>query len=90
MAFKWISPGRKTGFWESYKSEMAAYELDKVLDLRMIPPSVESRVDGTLGAAVMWVSPVRSFKPMGGPPTPPPERADSWTGSCREPRCSTT
>jgi hypothetical protein len=78
MAFKSIKPGRQTGFWESYRSEMAAYELDKLLDLRMIPPTVEKRFKNELGAAIMWVSPVRSFKQMGGPPTPPPEHFDSW------------
>jgi hypothetical protein len=78
MAFKSIKPGRQTGFWESYKSEMAAYELDKLLDLGMIPPTVEKRVRNDLGAAVMWVSPVRSFKDMGGPPTPPAEHLGSW------------
>jgi hypothetical protein len=78
MAFKSIKPGRQTGFWESYKSEMAAYELDKLLDMQMIPPTVERRVKNDLGAAIMWVAPVRSFKQMGGPPTPPPEHLDSW------------
>jgi len=78
MAFKSIKPGLQTGYWESYRSEMAAYELDKLLDLQMIPPTVEKRVKGELGAAVMWVSPVRTFKQMGGPPTPPPEHFDSW------------
>jgi len=78
MALKTVKPGRQTGYWESYRSEMAAYELDKLLDLQMIPPTVEKRVKGELGAAVMWVSPVRSFKQMGGPPTPPPEHLDSW------------
>ena len=78
MAFKSIKPGRQTGFWESYKSEMAAYELDKLLDLQMIPPTVERRVKNDLGAAVMWVSPVKSFKQLGGPPTPPAEHFDAW------------
>jgi hypothetical protein len=78
LAFKSIKPGRQTGFWESYKSEMASYELDKLLGLEMIPPTVEKRVKNDLGAAIMWVSPVRSFKEMGGPPTPPSEHFDSW------------
>ena len=78
MALKSIKPGRQTGYWESYRSEMAAYELDKLLDLQMIPPTVEKRVKNELGAAVMWISPVKSFKEMGGPPTPPPEHIDSW------------
>ncbi len=78
IAFKSIPPGRQMGYWESYKSEMAAYELDKLLQLQMVPPTVEKRVQNTLGAAIMWVSPVRSFKQMGGLPTPPPEHVDSW------------
>jgi hypothetical protein len=78
MVLKSIKPGRQTGYWESYKSEMAAYELDKLVDLQMIPPTVEKRVKGDLGAAVMWVDSVKSFKEMGGPPTPPPAHADSW------------
>ena len=68
MAWKAIKPGRKDGYWESYKSEIAAYELDKLLGLGMIPPTVEKRVKGELGAAVMWASPTKSFKELGGVP----------------------
>jgi hypothetical protein len=78
MVLKSIKPGRQTGFWESYRSEMAAYELDKLLELQMIPPTVEKRVKSELGAAVMWIAPVQSFKQMGGPPSPPPEHAEAW------------
>src|SRR5205085_3462793 len=49
-----------------YKSEIAAYELDKRLALNMVPPVVERDIDGELGAAVMWVAPVTSVKQMGG------------------------
>lgn len=68
IAWKPIRPGRYSGYWESYKSEIAAYELDKHLGLYMTPPTVEKRVQGELGAAVMWVSPTRSFKDLGGVP----------------------
>jgi hypothetical protein len=68
FAFKAIQPGRYEGFWESYKSEIAAYELDKLLGLGMVPPTVERRVKGDMGAAVMWVSPTKSFKELGGVP----------------------
>jgi hypothetical protein len=78
MAFKKVATGRQTGIWESYKSEMAAYEIDKILDLQMVPPTVEKRVKGDLGAAVMWVGSVKSFKQMGGPPTPPAQHMESW------------
>jgi hypothetical protein len=78
MSWKAIKPGRYNGFWESYRSEIAAYELDKLLDLQMIPPTVEKRVKGELGAAVMWVKPVKSFKEMGGAPSPPPVHQARW------------
>jgi hypothetical protein len=80
-SFTWkaIRPGRYKGFWESYQSEIAAYQLDALLDLDMIPPAVERKVDGDVGAAVMWASPVKSFKQLGGVPHPPPELRDNWS-----------
>jgi hypothetical protein len=39
----------------SYKAEIAAYQLDKLLKMDMVPPSVERRLDGNLGAAQLWV-----------------------------------
>lgn len=68
FAWKAIRPARYGGYWESYKSEIAAYELDKLLGLGMIPPTVERRVKGEIGAAVLWVMPTRSFKDLGGVP----------------------
>jgi hypothetical protein len=81
MVWKPIAPGRYGGFFESYRSEIATYELDKLLGLEMVPPTVEKRVDGTLGAAVMWAAPTRSFKEMGtaGAPTPPAMYAVTFT-----------
>jgi hypothetical protein len=61
-AWKPLPPGRANGYWESYKSEIAAYELDKLLGLGMVPPAVEKRVKGDRGAAVLWVHPVRPWK----------------------------
>lgn len=78
MAWKPIRPGIYGGFWESYKSEIAAYELDKLLGLAMIPPTVEKRVKGDLGAAIMWASPTKSFKDLGGPPKAPPAHFERW------------
>src|SRR4029077_18831441 len=66
MVWKMLPPGRRQGYWESYKSEVAAYELDKLLNMQMVPPAVERRIDGELGAAVMWVEGARSVKELGG------------------------
>ena len=72
IAFKPIAPGIYGGFWESYKAEIAAYEIDKLLGLEMVPPKVEKRVEGELGAAVMWATPTKSFKEFGGTGAPKP------------------
>jgi hypothetical protein len=81
FAFKSVRPGRSEGFWESYRSEIAAYELDKLLGLDMVPPTVERRIGGLHGAAVMWCAPVKSFRDMGGPPalnTIPTRLVPAW------------
>lgn len=52
---KHLPPGRKAGFWESYKSEIAAYRLDRVLGLDMVPPTVERSVEGESGSLQLWV-----------------------------------
>ena len=62
-AWKPLAPGRYKGFWESYKSEIAAYELDKLLELNMVPPTVERTVRGERGAMVMWVNGVTAWQP---------------------------
>jgi len=66
FVWKVLPPGVRGGYWESYKSEIAAYELDKLLGLHMVPPVVERTVDGETGAAVMWIEGPRSVKQNGG------------------------
>jgi hypothetical protein len=78
LVWKTIQPGRYGGYWESYKSEIAAYELDKLLKLDMVPPTVERVFKGEHGAAVMWAAPTKNFKDLGGPPTPPLEFQGMW------------
>jgi Phosphatidylinositol 3- and 4-kinase len=66
LAWKVLPPGRRQGYWESYKSEIAAYELDRLLNMRMVPPAVERRIANETGAAVMWVVGMKSVKELGG------------------------
>ena len=54
-AFKPIKRGRQRGFWESYQAEVAAYEMDKLLGLGMVPPTVERRVNKSKGSLQFWV-----------------------------------
>lgn len=55
VVVKDLRPGRRSGYWESYQSEIAAYEMDRLLDLNMVPPTVERRVNGNLMSAQMFV-----------------------------------
>lgn len=55
VVVKNLRPSRQGGYWESYQSEIAAYEMDRLLDLNMVPPTVEKRVNGTLMSAQMFV-----------------------------------
>jgi hypothetical protein len=49
-------------FRDSWKHEVAAYELDKLLGLGMWPPTVARRIDGRPGALQLWVEGVMSEK----------------------------
>ena len=69
MYWRPMTPGFNRGFWMSYKAEIAAYELDKLLKLDMLPPTVEREVKGVRGSMVLWVENLASWKF----PEPPPE-----------------
>ena len=75
VVVKDLPPGRKGGFWESYRSEIAAYELDRMLELNMVPPTVEKRVNGILMSAQMFVERCVWLKELKG--QQPPD-VDAW------------
>jgi hypothetical protein len=64
VAWKILPPGRPAGYWESYKSEIAAYELDKLLDMGMVPVAVEKKWNHETAAAILWLSPIHPWKEM--------------------------
>ncbi len=43
------------GFRDSWKHEIAAYELDKLLGTDLVPPTVGRRIRGQKGAVQLWV-----------------------------------
>ena len=43
------------GFIENWRWEIAAYRLDKYLELNMVPPTVERRFQGNRGSCQLWV-----------------------------------
>jgi len=70
VAWKVLPPGRPSGYWESYKSEIAAYELDKLLGMGMVPVAVEKRWKGLTAAAILWLTPIHPWKEMEPKPKP--------------------
>jgi hypothetical protein len=67
MAWRSRPPGVYRGFKESYKAEIAAYEVDKLLKMDMVPPSVERQLEGNTGAAQLWVENVSAVKENASP-----------------------
>jgi len=70
VAWKVLPPGRPNGYWENYKSEIAAYELDKMLGIGMVPVAVEKKWKVETAAAILWLSPVRPWKDVQDKPKP--------------------
>jgi hypothetical protein len=71
-AFKPIQRGRQKGFWESYEAEIAAYELDKILGMNMVPPTVERVIDKQKGSLQYWVEDCKLYKELQGQAPPRP------------------
>jgi hypothetical protein len=63
---------RSSGYLESYQSRIAAYELDRLLGLDMVPPTVERTHGGEKGAAQLWVENAVYLKDLEGKPSPDP------------------
>jgi len=59
----WKNPeGLMKGFLENWKWEIAAYRLDKHLELNMVPPTVERRFRGDRGSCQLWINAKMSLK----------------------------
>ena len=62
---------------DSWKHEVAAYQLDQLLGLRLVPPTVERKVSGRRGSLQAWVD-----RPLGrfgqGPPPPDSRLAENY------------
>lgn len=53
----WKNPqGMAKGYLEGWQYEIAAYEMDKLLGVNMIPPTVEREYDGKKGSFQYWIS----------------------------------
>jgi hypothetical protein len=60
--WKPIQRGRQEWGWESYQAEVAAYELDRLLALNMVPPTVVREIDEEMGSLQLWVEGCRLYE----------------------------
>ncbi|MFC2158392.1 hypothetical protein ACFLT9_11195 [Acidobacteriota bacterium] len=76
----WKNPkGMKDGFLEGWQYEIAAYEIDKLLELNMIPPTVERKFKNKKGSLQFWVDAEMSdLDRMDDGIEIPTEYQDSW------------
>jgi len=67
---KAIDAGPMAPFLDSWKSEVAAYELDRLLEMGMVPPTVERRIEGDRRSIQLWVENTQSLKKLEGQTAP--------------------
>jgi len=69
---KHLPMGRRAGFWEAHQSEIAAYQLDRLLGLDMVPPTVERSVGSGLASVQLWVDGCKVIKDVDQSACPKP------------------
>jgi hypothetical protein len=61
----WKNPsGIKGGFLEGWKYEIAAYRMDKLLGIDMVPPTVEKEFLGAAGSGQLWIDGTSLYRDM--------------------------
>jgi hypothetical protein len=64
--------GRPAGYVDSWMYEIAGYELDKLLGLNMVPPTVERRFQERRGSLQIWVDDTKSLRKLNEEKVKPP------------------
>lgn len=62
VEFEGSRGGKELNFRDCYKFNVAAYELDKVLEINMTPASVERKIAGSAAAVTWWVDDVQMME----------------------------
>ena len=64
--------GRPQGYIDSWMYEVAAYEIDKLLGLNMVPPTVERRFQEKRGSLQIWVDDTKTLRKLNEEKIKPP------------------
>jgi hypothetical protein len=72
--------GLRQGFLEGWQYEIAAYEMDKLLELNMVPPTVEREFKGEKGSLQFWMTfEMSDLERMEKNIEVPTAKLDNWT-----------
>jgi hypothetical protein len=83
-ALRSVRPGKYDGFWESYKGDIAAYKLDRLLELDMVPPTIERRLDGQMVSLQLWAKDMKMLKEVQEQKLgPPASRVEAYSFQLR-------
>ncbi|HSE39867.1 MAG TPA: hypothetical protein VLH08_03815 [Acidobacteriota bacterium] len=72
-----LQQGPEVDFKDSWMFEVAAYELDKLLNLHMVPPTVERIYRGKKGSVQLWVENAMTERDRKSKKLEPPD-VDQW------------
>ncbi len=77
----WKNPaGVQKGFLEGWQYEIAAYEMDKLVGLNMIPPTVERKLEGKTGSLQFWTdTPINDLERMEQGIEIPRDKLENWS-----------
>ena len=73
-----LATGYELNFRDSYKFNIAAYRLDRMLGLGMIPPAVERKIDGKPAALSWWIDDVMMTEKARYAAKVEPPDSDTW------------
>jgi hypothetical protein len=68
--WKPIERGRHDWAWETYQAEVVAYQLDQLLGLNMVPPTVVREIGEQKGSLQLWIEGAQLLKDV---PDKPPD-----------------
>ncbi|MFZ2053578.1 MAG: hypothetical protein WAU81_05215, partial [Candidatus Aminicenantales bacterium] len=72
--------GVQQGSLEGWQYEIAAYEMDKLLGLNMVPPTVEREIKGEKGSLQFWmIFEMSDLERMNQKIQVPSSKVDNWT-----------